>query len=168
MAIGKLLKQQGTMVATAESCSGGLVARRITEAAGASDYFKGGVVAYSNEIKMKALGVNPNTLERYGAVSEETAIEMARGCLTKMGVDYAIATTGIAGPTGGTDEKPRGLVYIAVAKKNKEQGAGSKDQDVESEVVCNRYVFTTTREQHQERTANQALFDLYKLLNSNE
>ena len=168
MAIGKLLKQQGTMVATAESCSGGLVARRITEAAGASDYFKGGVVAYSNEIKMKALGVNPNTLERYGAVSEQTAKEMALGCLNMMDADYAIATTGIAGPTGGTEEKPRGLVYIAVAKKNKEQGVGSKEQDVESEVVCNRYVFTTTREQHQERTANQALFDLYKLLNSNE
>ncbi|MBQ8721991.1 MAG: competence/damage-inducible protein A [Paludibacteraceae bacterium] len=152
MAIGKLLKQQGAMVATAESCSGGLVARRITEAAGASDYFKGGVVAYSNEIKMKALGVNPDTLERYGAVSEQTAKEMALGCLNMMDADYAIATTGIAGPTGATETKPLGLVYIAIASHN--------------EVVCNRYVFTTTREQHQERTANQALFDLYKLVQS--
>lgn len=152
MAIGKLLKQQGAMVATAESCSGGLVARRITEAAGASDYFKGGVVAYSNEIKMKALGVNPNTLERYGAVSEQTAKEMALGCFNMMDADYAIATTGIAGPTGATEDKPLGLVYIAIASHN--------------EVVCNRYVFTTTREQHQERTANQALFDLYKLVQS--
>ena len=152
MAIGKLLKQQGAMVATAESCSGGLVARRITEAAGASDYFKGGVVAYSNEIKMKALGVNPDTLERYGAVSEQTAKEMVLGCLNMMDADYAIATTGIAGPTGATEDKPLGLVYIAIASYN--------------EVVCNRYVFTTTREQHQERTANQALFDLYKLVQS--
>ena len=152
MAIGKLLKQQGAMVATAESCSGGLVARRITEAAGASDYFKGGVVAYSNEIKMKALGVNPDTLERYGAVSEQTAKEMVLGCLNMMDADYAIATTGIAGPTGATEDKPLGLVYIAIASHN--------------EVVCNRYVFTTTREQHQERTANQALFDLYKLVQS--
>lgn len=167
-AIGKMLNLRCVLLATAESCTGGLIAHRITETPGSSAYFKGGIVAYSNEIKEQLLGVKHETLEQYGAVSEETAIEMARGCLTKMGVDYAIATTGIAGPTGGTDEKPRGLVYIAVAKKNKEQGAGSKEQDVESEVVCNRYVFTTTREQHQERTANQALFDLYKLLNSNE
>ncbi len=180
MAIGKLLKQQGAMVATAESCSGGLVARRITEAAGASDYFKGGVVAYSNEIKMKALGVNPDTLERYGAVSEQTAKEMALGCLNMMDADYAIATTGIAGPTGGTDEKPRGLVYIAVAKRirNEELGIsneahilspclrGTSGAEGVVEVICNRYVFTTTREQHQERTANQALFDLYKLVQS--
>ncbi len=152
MAIGKLLKQQGAMVATAESCSGGLVARRITEVAGASDYFKGGVVAYSNEIKMKALSVNPDTLERYGAVSEQTAKEMALGCLNMMDADYAIATTGIAGPTGATETKSLGLVYIAIASHN--------------EVVCNCYVFTTTREQHQERTANQALFDLYKLVQS--
>lgn len=167
-AIGKMVNRRCALLATAESCTGGLIAHRITETPGSSAYFKGGIVAYSNEIKEQLLGVKHETLEQYGAVSEETAIEMARGCLTKLGVDYAIATTGIAGPTGGTDEKPRGLVYIAVAKKNKEQGAGSKGQDVESEVVCNRYVFTTTREQHQERTANQALFDLYKLLNSNE
>ena len=167
-AIGNMLNRRCVLLATAESCTGGLIAHRITETPGSSAYFKGGIVAYSNEIKEQLLGVKHETLEQYGAVSEETAIEMARGCLTKMGVDYAIATTGIAGPTGGTEEKPRGLVYIAVAKKNKEQGAGSKEQDVESEVVCNRYVFTTTREQHQERTANQALFDLYKLLNSNE
>lgn len=167
-AIGKMVNRRCALLATAESCTGGLIAHRITETPGSSAYFKGGIVAYSNEIKEQLLGVKHETLEQYGAVSEETAIEMARGCLTKLGVDYAIATTGIAGPTGGTDEKPRGLVYIAVAKKNKEQGAGSKGQDVESEVVCNRYVFTTTREQHQERTANQALFDLYKLLNNNE
>ena len=84
-------------------------------------------------------------------MSEQTAIEMARGCLTATGADYAIATTGISGPTGATEDKPLGLVYIAIASRN--------------EVVCNRYVFTTTRQQHQQRTANQALFDLYKLLN---
>ena len=167
-AIGKMVNRRCALLATAESCTGGLIAHRITETPGSSAYFKGGIVAYSNEIKEQLLGVKHETLEQYGAVSEETAIEMALGCLNMMDADYAIATTGIAGPTGGTDEKPRGLVYIAVAKKNKEQGAGSKEQDVESEVVCNRYVFTTTREQHQERTANQALFDLYKLLNSNE
>lgn len=151
-AIGKMVNRRCALLATAESCTGGLIAHRITETPGSSAYFKGGIVAYSNEIKEQLLGVKHETLGQYGAVSEETAIEMARGCLTKMGVDYAIATTGIAGPTGATEDKPLGLVYIAIASHN--------------EVVCNRYVFTTTREQHQERTANQALFDLYKLVQS--
>lgn len=151
-AIGKMVNRRSALLATAESCTGGLIAHRITETPGSSAYFKGGIVAYSNEIKEQLLGVKHETLEQYGAVSEETAIEMARGCLTKMEVDYAIATTGIAGPTGATEDKPLGLVYIAIASHN--------------EVVCNRYVFTTTREQHQERTANQALFDLYKLVQS--
>ena len=149
-AIGKLLKQKGAMLATAESCTGGLIGNFITETPGSSAYYKGGIIAYSNELKERLLGVRHETLEQYGAVSEETAVEMARGCLAATGADYAIATTGISGPTGGTDEKPRGLVYIAIASRN--------------EVVCNRYVFTTTRQQHQHRTANQALFDLYKLL----
>ena len=152
-AIGKLLKQKGAMLATAESCTGGLIGNFITEVSGSSAYYKGGIIAYSNELKERLLGVRHETLEQYGAVSEETAVEMARGCLAATGADYAIATTGISGPTGGTDEKPRGLVYIAIASR--------------TEVVCNRYVFTTTRQQHQQRTANQALFDLYKLLNSN-
>ena len=151
-AIGKRLKQGEAMLATAESCTGGLIGNLITETPGSSAYYKGGIIAYSNELKERLLGVRHETLEQYGAVSEETAVEMARGCLAATGADYAIATTGISGPTGGTDEKPRGLVYIAIASRN--------------EVVCNRYVFTTTRQQHQQRTANQALFDLYKLLNS--
>ena len=148
--IGKIVNSRCALLATAESCTGVLIARRITETPGSSAYFKGGIVAYSNEIKEQLLGVRHETLEQYGAVSEQTAIEMARGCLTSMGVDYAIATTGIAGPTGGSDEKPLGLVYIAVASRE--------------EVVCEKYIFRTTREQHQERTANQALFNLYKLI----
>ena len=152
-AIGKLLNAQGVMVATAESCTGGLIGNLITETSGSSAYYKGGIIAYSNELKEQLLGVKRATLEQYGAVSEETAVEMARGCLAATGADYAIATTGISGPTGATDEKPLGLVYVAVASRN--------------EVVCNRYVFTTTRQQHQQRTANQALFDLYKLLTKN-
>ena len=165
-AVGKLLKERGVMLATAESCTGGLVARRITETSGSSAYFKGGIVAYSNEIKEQLLGVKHETLEQYGAVSEQTAIEMARGCLTTMGVDYAIATTGIAGPTGGSDEKPLGLVYIAVAKRVRSEELGVRSDREQSfvEVACEKYIFRTTREQHQERTANQALFDLYKLL----
>lgn len=148
--IGKIVNRRCALLATAESCTGGLIARRITETPGSSAYFKGGIVAYSNEIKQQLLGVKYETLEQYGAVSEQTAKEMALGCLNVMDADYAIATTGIAGPTGGSDEKPLGLVYIAVASRE--------------EVVCEKYIFRTTREQHQERTANQALFDLYKLL----
>ena len=151
--IGKLLNQKGATVATAESCTGGLIGNMITEVSGSSAYYKGGIIAYSNELKERLLGVRHETLEQYGAVSEETAIEMARGCLAVTGADYAIATTGISGPTGATEEKPLGLVYVAVALRN--------------EVVCNRYVFTTTRQQHQQRTANQALFDLYKQLTKN-
>ena len=151
--IGKLLNQKGATVATAESCTGGLIGNVITEVSGSSAYYKGGIIAYSNELKERLLGVRHETLEQYGAVSEETAIEMARGCLAVTGADYAIATTGISGPTGATEEKPLGLVYVAVALRN--------------EVVCNRYVFTTTRQQHQQRTANQALFDLYKQLTKN-
>ena len=151
--IGKLLNAAGATVATAESCTGGLIGSLITEVAGSSAYYRGGVIAYSNELKEHLLGVNHNTLVQHGAVSEATAIEMARGCLATTGADYAIATTGISGPTGATEEKPLGLVYVAVASRH--------------EVVCNRYVFTTTRQQHQHRTANQALFDLYKLLTKN-
>ena len=151
--IGKLLNQIGATVATAESCTGGLIGNMITEVSGSSAYYKGGIIAYSNELKERLLGVRHETLEQYGAVSEETAIEMARGCLAVTGADYAIATTGISGPTGATEEKPLGLVYVAIASRE--------------EVVCNRYVFTTTRQQHQQRTANQALFDLYKQLTKN-
>ena len=151
--IGKLLNQKGATVATAESCTGGLIGNMITEVSGSSAYYKGGIIAYSNELKERLLGVRHETLEQYGAVSEETAIEMARGCLVVTGADYAIATTGISGPTGATEEKPLGLVYVAIASHE--------------EVVCNRYVFTTTRQQHQQRTANQALFDLYKQLTKN-
>ena len=162
MAIGKLLQQQGAMVATAESCTGGLIGNLITETPGSSAYYRGGIIAYSNELKERLLGVRRETLEQYGAVSEETAIEMARGCLEATGADYAVATTGISGPTGATETKPLGLVYVAVAKRVRSEELG-----VRSEVVCNRYVFTTTRQQHQQRTANQALFDLYKLLSKN-
>jgi nicotinamide-nucleotide amidase len=152
-AIGKMLNHRCASLASAESCTGGLIGNIITETAGSSAYFKGGIIAYSNELKQRLLGVRHETLEQYGAVSEQTAIEMARGCLTATGADYAIATTGISGPTGATEDKPLGLVYVAIASRN--------------EVVCNRYVFTTTRQQHQQRTANQALFDLYKLLIKN-
>ena len=113
--VHKTLIEQGLTLATAESCTGGNIARLLTSQAGASAYFKGGVVAYSNEVKESILGVKHSTLEAHGAVSEETVREMVEGVRTKLGADLAIATTGIAGPDGGTPEKPVGTVWIAVA-----------------------------------------------------
>ena len=104
-------------LATAESCTGGLVAKRITDISGSSAMFEGGVVSYSNDVKMKILGVSAATLAEHGAVSEETAREMALGAKERLGADIAVSTTGIAGPTGGTDEKPVGTVCFGVASR---------------------------------------------------
>ena len=113
--VHRTLLQRGLTLAVAESCTGGNIASQLTAQAGASAYFKGGVVAYSNEVKKNVLGVQHKTLEVYGAVSEETACEMVQGVRQRLGADVAIATTGIAGPDGGTREKPVGTVWIAVA-----------------------------------------------------
>lgn len=113
--VGQLLLERGETLALAESCSGGLTASHLTDVPGSSAYFMGGVVAYSNAAKVSQLGVNPATLESHGAVSEATAREMAEGVRAAFGATYGVATTGISGPTGGSDEKPVGLVYLAVA-----------------------------------------------------
>ena len=113
--IAQFLRERKWWIATAESCTGGLLAHTLTNIPGSSAYFRGGVVSYSNEVKMKVLGVKRETLEQYGAVSEQTAREMAEGVKNLMEVDVAVATTGIAGPGGGTPEKPVGLVYIGLA-----------------------------------------------------
>jgi nicotinamide-nucleotide amidase len=111
----RMLAAAGKTVAVAESCTGGLIAHRITNVPGASRVFLGGWVTYSNELKQRELGVRAETLQRFGAVSEQVAREMAEGCRQRSGADFALATSGIAGPTGGTAEKPVGLVYIALA-----------------------------------------------------
>lgn len=113
--IGALLVKQHATVGTAESCTGGFVAHRLTSISGSSRYFEGSVVSYSNSIKTNVLGVSAETLNTYGAVSEQTAIEMAEGARKVLKTTYAIATTGIAGPDGGTAEKPVGTVWIACA-----------------------------------------------------
>lgn len=113
--IGSLLVQHQATVGTAESCTGGFVANQITNVPGASQYFEGSVVSYSNAVKMNVLGVSPQTLEAYGAVSEQTAREMAEGARKVLNTTFAISTTGIAGPDGGTAEKPVGTVWIACA-----------------------------------------------------
>lgn len=111
----ELLLQKRLKLSTAESCTGGLVAARIVNVPGSSEYFMGGVVAYDNSIKMKVLNVSPETLLKFGAVSEETAKEMVLGVKKLMNTECAISTTGIAGPTGETPEKPVGLTYIGVS-----------------------------------------------------
>jgi len=116
--VGTLLKQQGLVMATAESCTGGLIGDRLTDVPGSSVYYTGGIVAYSNDLKQRLLGVDAKTLERFGAVSEETAREMAQGALRAGAADLAVATTGIAGPDGGTPDKPVGTVAIAIARRD--------------------------------------------------
>jgi len=113
--IGKILKEKGSTVAVAESCTGGNIAHFFTMNPGSSEYFKGGVVAYSNELKVRLLGIDPKMIFEQGAVSKEVVEAMAVGARSVLGTDYAIATSGIAGPDGGTPEKPVGTVWIAVA-----------------------------------------------------
>jgi nicotinamide-nucleotide amidase len=108
----ELYRERGWTLATAESCTGGLVAARLTSVAGSSDVFLGGVVAYSNGLKLSELAVPAEVLETYGAVSAETAAAMAAGARARLGADVAVAVTGVAGPGGGTPEKPVGLVYV--------------------------------------------------------
>ena len=113
--VHRILTERRQTLATAESCTGGVIASRFTAMPGASAYFLCGVVSYSNEAKIRVLGVDADTIARYGAVSEQVARQMAEGVRRVAGADYAIATTGIAGPTGGSAEKPVGTVWIAVA-----------------------------------------------------
>ncbi len=112
------LKEKKLTISTAESCTGGLIAKLITDLPGASDVFIGGIVCYSNDMKMKWLGVKKNTLEQNGAVSEQTVQEMLNGIARETGSDIAVAVSGIAGPTGGTPQKPVGTVFIGIAVQN--------------------------------------------------
>lgn len=141
---------RGLTVATAESCTGGLIGHTLTAIAGSSDYYRGGVISYSNELKRDLLGVSPESLERSGAVSEAVAAAMAVGARERLGVDVAVAVTGVAGPGGGTAEKPVGLTYVAVAGP-----AGS---------VVRRHVWEADRTANKERSAAAALELLLELL----
>lgn len=118
MIVGDLLKKKKLTVSTAESCTGGSIAARLTSISGSSEYFNGGIVAYSNDVKMGLLHVSSETLAQHGAVSEETVIEMVKGAMKVLKTDCAVATSGIAGPSGGTPEKPVGTVWIAAGYKN--------------------------------------------------
>ena len=109
-----LAVEDGRTVGTAESCTGGLIGHVLTAIAGSSDYYLGGVISYSNELKMRLLGVPAEMLERHGAVSAQVAVAMAQGARERLGCDYAVSVTGVAGPGGGTPAKPVGLTYVAV------------------------------------------------------
>jgi nicotinamide-nucleotide amidase len=119
--VGRMLTTQHLTLATAESCTGGLIAHRITQVPGSSNYFLGGYVVYSNEAKTQAVGVDPQLIKRHGAVSREVAEAMAAKARKVSKADMSIATTGIAGPTGGSTEKPVGLVFIAIADDQSSQ-----------------------------------------------
>lgn len=142
-AVVDTLRGHGLTLGIAESCTGGQIASRITDVAGCSDVFRGGIVAYANEVKVTALGVSPETLRMYGAVSEQTAREMALGALSRLGCSVGLATTGIAGPGGGTPQKPVGLVYVACAY------GGS--------VTVDRLTLSGTREHIRRLASNRAL-----------
>ena len=141
--IAHRLRQLGQTVACAESCTGGNIAHLITSVPGASAYFLGGIVAYSNDVKKRILGVHADDLEKYGAVSEPVAVQMAQGALRATGAQWAVSTTGVAGPDGGTPEKPVGTVWIGVAGSN-----GAKAQ---------KFVFSRTRERNIGRASVKAL-----------
>ena len=119
-AVVSFLRERGLTLACAESCTGGLIAKRITDIAGCSDVFLGGCVTYANEAKVRLLGVREETLAQYGAVSEQTAREMARGVRERLGADIGVSATGIAGPGGGSEEKPVGTVYIGISTESGE------------------------------------------------
>jgi nicotinamide-nucleotide amidase len=142
-ALNKLLKQENKTLATAESCTGGFIAHLITSIPGSSAIFNGGVISYANEVKVSVLGVKRNTLEQFGAVSEQTVIEMAEGVTRQMNTTYGLATSGIMGPDGGTPEKPVGTVWIAVTN-----GSLTKTQ---------KFQFRFDRKRNIQLTANAAL-----------
>jgi PncC family amidohydrolase len=141
--VGALLADQGMNLVTAESCTGGLLAHRITNVSGSSAYYLGGFVAYADQVKAEFLGVRRETLSVHGAVSEETAREMATGARQRMGADVALSITGIAGPTGGTPEKPVGLAYVTLSAA-----------DVE---ICRRHIWQGDRLANKQQSAEAAL-----------
>jgi nicotinamide-nucleotide amidase len=149
-AIQTLLRARRATIATAESCTGGRIASALTRLPGSSETFLGGIVAYDNSVKIEALGVSEQTLARYGAVSEETAREMAEGARNGLGTSFAISTTGIAGPSGGTEDKPVGLVWFGIAD--------------EAHVETRSFTFSGDRDAIQRRATVMALGLLWREL----
>jgi nicotinamide-nucleotide amidase len=149
-ALGKILKARGKTVGTAESCTGGYIAHLITSIPGSSQYFKGSVVSYANEVKQQVLGVSASTLATTGAVSEEAVREMAAGALAALDTDYVVVTSGIMGPDGGSAEKPVGTAWVAVANRQR--------------IDAQRFWFRFDRQRNIELTATNALNLLRKFI----
>ena len=143
--VGAGLRQARQMLVTAESCTGGWIAKTVTDVAGSSDWFDCGLAAYSYEAKQALLGVRPETLELHGAVSRETVIEMVSGALVHSGASVAVAVTGIAGPGGGTDDKPVGTVWIAWKRRGGYPGAEVFHFDGDREAVRRQTVAAALR-----------------------
>ncbi len=148
--VGQALSARGWRLAVAESCTGGLIGHRLTQVPGSSAYFLGGVIAYSNSAKIGLLGVQPETLERHGAVSEPVALEMARGARRALGAEVAVAVTGIAGPGGASPGKPVGLTWLAVVTPEVE--------------LSRRHRWRGDRAQNKDRSAHAALALLLQAL----
>lgn len=146
----ELALERGISVGTAESCTGGLIGHTLTAIAGSSAYYLGGIVSYSDDLKTSLLGVSPESIERHGAVSAQVAVAMAEGARERLGCDYAMAATGVAGPGGGTQAKPVGLTYVAAA--------GPHGHEVQ------RHLWDGDRAANKERSAAAALELLLALL----
>ena len=152
--LGELLRSKGLVMGTAESCTGGRIANMVTLVAGSSDYFVGGVVSYTNEVKHNVLGVSEDSLRLHGAVSREVVEQMAQGAIRTLGCDCSVATSGVAGPGGGSPEKPVGTVWIAAALKE--------------QVVSHCYHFGTVRAENIQSAADTALTMLLELLQKSD
>lgn len=152
--LGELLRSKGLLMGTAESCTGGRIANMVTLVAGSSDYFVGGVVSYSNEVKHNVLGVSEDSLRLHGAVSREVVEQMAQGAIRTLGCDCSVATSGVAGPGGGSPEKPVGTVWIAAALKE--------------QVVSHCYHFGAVRAENIQSAADAALTMLLELLQKSD
>lgn len=148
--MGDILKQRGQTLSTAESCTGGYISHLITSIPGSSAYFLGGAVVYANEAKTRVLGVSPDTLRAHGAVSEQTVLEMAKGIRELTGSDFSIATSGIMGPDGGSEEKPVGTVWVGMASRERQKAS--------------RFQFRFDRTRNIELTANHGLDALRKFI----
>jgi len=152
--IGRMLAERKLTLAVAESCTGGLLGHRITNVAGSSEYFEGGVIAYSYDAKERLLNVHHDTLYEHGAVSPETALEMARGARKALGADIGLSITGIAGPGGGLPGKPVGLTFIALSARNVER--------------VERFVWESDREGNKVLSADAALTVLKEFLDTDK
>jgi len=148
--IAQLLISKKIMIATAESCTGGLIGHSLTNISGSSEFFERGIISYSNQAKIELLGVSEQALEKFGAVSEEIAKAMAEGVRKNASVDIGLATTGIAGPTGGSKEKPIGLVFIGLSS--------------EHDTIVKQYNFKGDRLENKYSTLHQALHMLYQYI----